>query len=75
MAEPVFCEDCDHVESVSRKRDPNYWLCNKTPRHVFPGYVVRNTWTNGEPLQRCKYVNTEGNCELFDPLKTPTPEK
>ena len=70
MAEPTYCEDCDYVERESRKKQPYGWLCMRVKRLDGHGYVVRDTWTNGEPYARCKDVNL-GACPLFKPKATP----
>lgn len=63
-SEPTFCEDCDHVERESRKKQVFQWLCLQHPCAEKHGFVTRENWTNGEPYLRCKDVNG-GICKLF----------
>lgn len=60
----TLCDDCDHVEAGSRKRNPNSWLCLMFPRVIGPGYVSPRTWTEYDPFMRCANING-GKCPMF----------
>lgn len=64
----TFCEDCDNVESASRKDPPWKWLCRKSPRPPDEGFgwVTKSTWDKAPPLKYCRDVNRYGECEMFE---------
>jgi hypothetical protein len=65
----TFCEDCDNVESSTRSRNPNSWICLKFPRKDGHGFVSETWWSRNEPYMRCVGING-GACPLFKPIKT-----
>ena len=60
----TFCEDCDNVETASRKRSPSSWLCLKFPRVEGGGFVAPKVWATAEPFMKCTGING-GWCPLF----------
>lgn len=64
-SEPVYCDDCTHVESSSRKQQPWHWLCLKAPRVGGYGYVVRGVWSGMPPFLYCRDLNA-GGCSLHE---------
>jgi hypothetical protein len=64
----TYCEDCDNVESQSRKRSPASWVCLKFPRTDGAGFVAPKVWADQEPFMRCNGING-GLCPMFKQLR------
>lgn len=60
----TFCEDCDNVESSSRKRSPSSWLCLKFIRLEGGGFIAPKVWANFEPFMKCTGING-GLCPMW----------
>lgn len=66
----TFCEDCDHVETASRKGPTFRWLCLKHPNMRGVGFTTRDKWDKDSPYLYCHRVNG-GDCSTFEPRKEP----
>lgn len=64
----TYCEDCDYVESESRKGPTFRWLCLKHPNRRGVGFTTRDRWDKDAPYLPCHRVNG-GDCKLFEPAK------
>lgn len=64
----TYCEDCNHVDPVSRKRSPASWVCLKFPRVEGGGFVAPKVWAEAEPHMRCTGING-GLCQMFEPRR------
>lgn len=71
----LYCADCDHVHSDTRKEAPWRWRCMKAPimergyRFVSPDYAP------SPPYEVCSRVNDAGECPMFTPARVPAPKK
>lgn len=70
MSEPVYCEDCDSaITRLDGKQLHAYrWLCLAKPVPEIANFVSRE-WRLTEPYERCKNVNTRGDCQHFTPKR------
>ena len=59
-----YCEDCDYVESSSRKGPTYRWLCLMHPNQKGMGFTTRDKWDKDAPYLYCHRVNG-GDCQLF----------
>lgn len=64
----TFCEDCDHVETDSRKQATFRWLCLLHPNKRGVGFTTRDRWDKDSPYLSCARVNG-GDCKLFEPAR------
>ena len=64
----IYCEDCDNVESTSRKGPTYRWLCLKHPNKRGVGFTTKNQWDKDAPYLYCHRVNG-GECNLFERKK------
>lgn len=60
----TLCENCAHVEPVSKRGHPAGWLCTQHRRLDGHGFVSHSYWADKEPLLRCKDTNG-GCCPLY----------
>ncbi len=64
----VYCVDCEHPDTHSRKGQTYGWLCRrfkKMPR----GAIAPKILDIDPPYERCIDVNRYNNCQEFTPLK------
>ena len=66
--EPVYCRDCDLVETHSRKHQTWGWLCRQFRRRP-KGAIAPEVLDVDPPFERCVDVNKYNNCNQFEPLK------
>lgn len=66
--DPVYCKDCDNVETHSRKQRTYLWLCLKF-RSKPRGAIAPEVLDVDPPFERCIDVNKFNNCQEFTPLK------
>lgn len=67
----VKCQDCDNVESASRKQEWYRWRCLKkhVPRPI--QHVVHDPFLTQPPFRLCRDVNHDGECKTFTPQPEP----
>lgn len=65
---PTLCEECQHVEPVSKKGHPANWLCTQAPRCEGHGFVSKTYWAEKEPYMKCYGING-GACKMFSELR------
>ncbi len=65
----MICENCDHVETVSRKQTWYHHLCLKSPKATPVQFVVADPFLTEAPFKFCCRVNSKGDCEMFEPRK------
>lgn len=66
----TWCTECDNVCHDTRKERPWHWRCLAVPTQ--PGYgYVDPTYSPSPPYQLCRFINTEGACEMFVPVRQP----
>lgn len=64
----VYCEACGNVHGDTRKLEPWKWVCVMAPAE--PGYrFVSQTYSPSPPYHRCSVVNSDGECEMFEPVR------
>ena len=66
---PTYCEDCDNVESASRKQEWYRHRCLKAPKERPLQYVVGDPFLTEPPFKLCRDINPRGDCKLFSPRK------
>lgn len=64
MTDPV-CALCRHLYIVSKGDAWWRWLCSQAPREQEYNPVTGDTVAD-PPYARCREVNREGNCPMFD---------
>ncbi len=65
----IWCEDCDNLEASSRKREWFRFRCLKAPKAVPNQCQVREPFLIDSPFKLCKQINTNFECEMFEPRK------
>lgn len=61
---PVYCVDCDNVETHSRKGMTYGWLCLRFKR-IPKGAIAPKVLDVDPPYERCLDVNRYNNCQEF----------
>jgi hypothetical protein len=65
---PVYCEDCTNLSPTTLREPPWRWLCLAAPQEPPPSYLKRGL-LDGEPYARCRHVNRDGECPMYEPCK------
>lgn len=66
--DPIYCNDCEHVEQHSRKQQTYGWLCRKFHRRP-KGAISEKVLDVDPPFERCVDVNRYNNCQEFTQKK------
>ena len=62
----TYCEHCQHVEGLSRKREWFRWVCLLAPKKQPRQFVVTDAWLTESPFKRCSDENPAGECPNFE---------
>ena len=65
----TLCEQCQRVDEPTRKLSWWAWRCLASPKDTPVQWVVDDPWRTEPPFEKCKDVNHDGKCELFEMRK------
>jgi hypothetical protein len=75
LDEGIWCEDCEHVHPASKEKPEESWCCMKAPiRAGVRGVTRERRKSYDPPYALCRYINSNLDCEMFEPIRKPKEE-